>query len=100
MGGLATRGAEDFEFFKQYCVMAFRAQGFAEETNPEEVLDRMRKCLWLTKLDKDVKDMWAEMGICRGEDVMDMISGGLKSPDRITKENIVGGLTNERFFRK
>ena len=71
-----------------------------EETNPEEVLDRMRKCLWLTKLDKDVKDMWAEMDICRGDDVMDMNSGGLKSPDRITKENIVGGLTNERFFCK
>ena len=98
MGGLATRGSEDFEFFKQYCVMAFKAQDFAVETNPEEALDRMRKCLWLAKLDKDVKELWGDMGICRGEDAMDTIRSGMKSPDRIKKENIVGGMTNERFF--
>lgn len=101
MGGLATRGLDDFEFFKQYSVMAFKAQGFEERTNPEEVLDRMRKCLWLNKLDISVKDMWAEMGICKGEDIMDIGSpSGMKSPDRINKEDIVGGLTNERFFVK
>ncbi|KAF2444629.1 hypothetical protein P171DRAFT_484726 [Karstenula rhodostoma CBS 690.94] len=101
MGGLATRGTDDFEFYRQYSIGAFKSQGFAEDTNPEEVLDRMRKCLWLGKLDKHVKDMWAEMGICRGEDVMDMSSPSeMKSPDRIKKEDIVGGLTNERFFVK
>ncbi|KAJ4305066.1 hypothetical protein N0V90_000596 [Kalmusia sp. IMI 367209] len=100
MGGLAARHTENFDFFKRNCVMAFKAQGFNEDTNPEEVLDRMRKFLWLRKLDKDVKDVWAEMGICKGEDVVDMMMSGMKSPDRIKKEDIVGGLTNERFFGK
>ncbi|KAF1974681.1 hypothetical protein BU23DRAFT_88907 [Bimuria novae-zelandiae CBS 107.79] len=102
MGGLATRGSDDFAFFTRYSVAAFEAQGFARKTNPEEVLDRLRECLWLGKLDAKVKDMWQEMGICRGEDGAGSraSSEGLKSPERVRKEDIVGGLTNERFFGK
>jgi hypothetical protein len=100
MGGLAPRGTDDFDFFRSHSVGVFKSQGFGEMTNAEEVLDRMRKGLWLARLDKDVKDMWGEMGLCKGEDVTDMSSpsSGMKSPDRVKKEDIVGGLTNERFF--
>lgn len=101
MGGLATRGTDGFEFFRKYCVMAFEDQGFSAATNAEEVLDRMRKCLWLTKLDNDVKSLWAQMGICKGDEfALEMLESGYKSPDQIKKEDIVGGLTNERFFNK
>lgn len=101
LGGLATRSTDEFGFFTNRCVAAFKKQGFGAKTNPEEVLDRLRKFIWLGKLDTDIKDMWLEMGICMGEEAQETtpITQKSPSPDRtIKKEDIVGGLTNERFY--
>lgn len=98
MGALATQGTTEFAFFKRYCGVAFADQGFNEFTNAEELLDRMRKCLWLPKLDEEVKRLWAHIGFCKGEEVMETIETGPTSPKGIKDNEVVGSLTSNRFF--
>lgn len=100
LGALATQGTAEFSFFKQNCIRMLAAQGFNGMTDPEEILDRLRKCLWVPRLDREVKRMWPQMGFCNGEEAIESIEAGLKSPDRIKKEDVVGGLTVDRFFGK
>jgi hypothetical protein len=112
MGVLATSPAQqptpDFAFFKEYCGLAFADQGFNESSNPEEILDRLRNCLWLPKLDKKVKKLLVTMGFCVAEEVVETVEyadHGVSEDagwdvDAVGKEHVVGGLTNGRFFGK
>jgi hypothetical protein len=112
MGSLATYHSQqpkpDFPFFKQYCGLAFADQGFNELSNAAEILDRMRKCVWLPKLDRKAKKLLVGIGLCMGEEVVETVEGvddGAKEDvdwdvDVVGKEHVVGGLTNGRFFAK
>ncbi|KAF2687200.1 hypothetical protein K458DRAFT_485464 [Lentithecium fluviatile CBS 122367] len=112
IGALATHHPllpkPDFPIFSQYCSRAFTYLGFNASSNTEEVLDRMRKCIWMPKLDKKVKKILVAMGFCLGEEVMETVeyfddevsentNVGL---DVNEKGRVVGGLTNGRFFKK
>ena len=112
MGALATNHGQQpnsvFPFFKQCCGLVFADHGFDESSNTEEILDRMRKCIWLPKLDKKVKKLLNGMGFGRGEDVVETVEypgDGMTEDvawdvDALGKEHVVGGLTNGRFFGK
>ncbi|KAF2644661.1 hypothetical protein P280DRAFT_465955 [Massarina eburnea CBS 473.64] len=107
IGALATQGTENFAFFKENCGYAYANQGINEMTTPHEMLDRMRKCLWvgstssgvgsLQNLDEHAKKLWVAMGYTQ-EEVIDSIEEGVMSPDRIKTEDVVGGLTGDRFY--
>ncbi|KAF2473224.1 uncharacterized protein BDR25DRAFT_129824 [Lindgomyces ingoldianus] len=99
MGALAAQGSTEADFFAQYCSVAFAGAGFDEKTTAEELLDRMRKCLWIPLLlDNDVKKLWTQMGLARGEELEDDgLDGGLLSPE-IKDDDVVGLLTSTRFF--
>lgn len=97
MGALAAQGSSEAEFFAQYCSMAFADAGYDKRTNAEELLDRMRKGLWLPMLfDEEVKALWVNMRLVRGEEVVGR-EVGVMSPE-IKEEEVVGMLTSTRFF--
>ena len=112
MGALATYHAQqpkpDFPFFRQNCGLAFAGQGFTMSSNAEEVLDRMRKCIWLPKLDKKLKKLLVSIGFCLGDEVVETVEYGGDEPledvgwdvDAAEREHVVGGLTSGRFFGK
>ncbi|KAF1959576.1 hypothetical protein CC80DRAFT_590790 [Byssothecium circinans] len=115
IGALATQGTEHFAFFKENCRYAYANQGVNEMTTTHEMLDRMRKCLWigstpsssssssssraedLQNLDDEARKLWALMGYTQ-EEVFDSIEEGVMGLDRIKTEDVVGGLTGDRFY--
>lgn len=99
MGALAAQGSAESGFFAQHCGVAFADARFDEKTNAEELLDRMRKGLWVPMLfDKEVKTLWVKMGLVKGEEVV----GGEEGPmsPEIKEEEVVGMLTSTRFFTR
>jgi hypothetical protein len=99
MGALAAQGSTESAFFAQHCGVAFADARFDENTNAEELLDRMRKGLWVPMLfDKEVKALWVKMGLVGGEEVVGG-EDGLISPE-IKEEEVVGLLTSTRFFHR
>jgi hypothetical protein len=97
MGALAAQGSTETGFFARYCGVAFVDAGFDEQTNAEELLDRMRKGLWIPMLfDEEAKSLWVKMGLLRGEEVAGA-EDGMMSPE-IKEEEVVGMLTSTRFF--
>jgi hypothetical protein len=109
MGALATyhprQPLPDFLFFKQYCGLLLADQGFNEVLGAEDILERMKKCIWLPKLDEKVKtillgmrhkdDVATNIKECPSDGVMESVGRGL---DAGGKEHIVGVLTSGRFF--
>ncbi|KAF2262586.1 hypothetical protein CC78DRAFT_534629 [Lojkania enalia] len=102
MGAVAAQGSSEVAFFSQYCSVAFADAG-CDETTAEELLERMKKCLWIPNVfDEEVKRLWTQMGLVKGEeeDQNEMPNGqegGLISPE-INEDDIVGMLTSARFF--
>lgn len=100
MGSLAAQGSAESGFFAQYCSVAFADAGFDEKTNAEELLDRMRKGLWIPMVfDDEVKTLWVQMGLVKGEEADEVREEGLVSPE-IKEDDVVGLLTSTRFFKK
>ncbi|KAF2000034.1 hypothetical protein P154DRAFT_522825 [Amniculicola lignicola CBS 123094] len=100
MGALAAQESSESGFFAQYCSMAFPDAGVDERTTTEELLERMKKCLWVPAVfDEEVKKLWIQMGLAKGpySDV-DLDDGGMISPD-IREDDVVGIMTSERFFK-
>jgi hypothetical protein len=109
IGALATQGTESFVFFKENCGYAYANQGVDEMTTTHEMLALMRKCLWIgststgpdspQNLDEQAIKLWAQMGYAQ-EEVLDSVEEGVMSPDRVKTEDVIGGLTGDRFYRK
>jgi len=108
IGSLAAQGSAHMSFFAQYSTVAFADAGFDDNTSCEELLSRMKKCLWLSSLmDNDVEKLWARIGIATGGEESPRIeeerdssmasSSHVSSPDG-TDEAAVGRLTSTRFF--
>lgn len=109
LGALATQGTESFAFFKNHCQYVYAILGIDEYTTTHELLDRMRQCLWVGgnavggetsyNLDEELRKLWVLMGYTK-EEVLESTEDQVLSPDRINTEDVVGGLTSERFYRK
>ena len=100
MGALAAQGTSESRFFTQYCSVAFADAGLADTTSADELLERMKKCLWIPLLfDEDVKNLWIQIGLVKGEEekVQEVQEDGLLSPD-LKEDDVVGLLTSTRFF--
>lgn len=99
IGALAAQGTSESSFFTQYSSVAFADAGFDDKTNADELLDRMRKCLWVPLLlDDEAKKLWVRMGLVKGgrvEEVQD--ESGILNHD-VKDDDIVGLLTSARFF--
>lgn len=101
IGALAAQGTTEASFFSQYCSVAFADAGFDDKTSAEELLDRMKNCLWIPVVfDNEVKKLWAHMGLAKGVEEAIPDEGeldGLLSPE-IKEDDVVGLLTSARFF--
>lgn len=108
IGALAAQGTPNMDFFTQYSTVAFADAGVDDNTSCEELLERMKKCLWHSLLmDNDVKRVWARIGIATGGKespiLEDEYESPLVSPPIVTTsdgtdEAAVGRLTSTRFF--
>ena len=92
----------DSEYFADKSRFIFRDQGFTEQTNAEEILGRMKKCLWVPSLmDREVKALWTRMGLCRGEETIEEILEEEEEDQPELKDHaVVGTMTDTRFFPK
>jgi hypothetical protein len=98
MGALAAQGTAESAFFSQYCSVAFAGAGFDNKTNVDELLQRMKKCLWIPLLfDAEAKKLWVQTGLAKGEEVVDAPQKEEINPD-IKDDDVVGLLTSTRFF--
>ncbi|KAF2115863.1 hypothetical protein BDV96DRAFT_492097 [Lophiotrema nucula] len=100
MGALAAQGTSEAGFFTQYCSVAFADAGLDSTTSVDELLKRMKKCLWIPLLfDEDVKKLWIQIGLAKGGEkkAYEVQEGGLLSPD-LKEDDVVGLLTSTRFF--
>lgn len=101
IGTLAAQGTTEAVFFSDYCSFVFKNAGFDDKTNTDELLVRMKKCIWIpTVFDAEVKKLWVQMGLAKGmeEDLQDNAAAeGLISPE-IKEDDVVGSLTSARFF--
>ena len=100
MGALAAQNSTESAFFAQYCSVAFADAGFDGKTEANELLDRMRKGLWIPMLfDEESKKLWIQIGLVKSEGVGEIIEEGIVSPE-IKEDDVVGTLTSTRFFSK
>ncbi|KAF2735062.1 hypothetical protein EJ04DRAFT_222574 [Polyplosphaeria fusca] len=102
MGAMAAQGTGEFVFFTQYCSRAFADAGLDNKTtSADELLARMKRCLWIPLLfDDDVRKLWIHMGLAQSADVQEVVEdGALISPD-IKEDDVVGMLTSTRFFSR
>ncbi|KAF2205614.1 hypothetical protein GQ43DRAFT_477206 [Delitschia confertaspora ATCC 74209] len=100
MGGLAATGSTEMEFFSHYCTTAFADTGFHEKPTSEELLDKMKSCLWIGKvLDADARRLWTHIRLVRGEGDEGLMEG-FKVLDVERGHDAVGLLTRNRFFSK
>lgn len=97
MGALAAQGTADASFFSHYSSVAFADAGFDDKTSTDELLDRMKKLIWIPMLfDDEVSSLWVHMGIAKGESPPAEVDN-LGSPE-IKEDDVVGLLTSARFF--
>ncbi|CAI6340214.1 unnamed protein product [Periconia digitata] len=109
LGAMATQGTESFAFFKHHCRIVYANQGIHELTTTHELLDRMRQCLWIGgnavggevsyNLDEELRKLWILLGYTK-EEIAETVEDQVYSPDSLDNEDVVGGLTIERFYRK
>jgi hypothetical protein len=98
MGVLAAQGTPELAFFSQYCSIAFADAGFDDRTNADELLQRMKNCLWIPLLfDAEAKKMWVQTGLVKGERVVETTQEREIRPD-IKDDDVVGLLMTTRFF--
>jgi hypothetical protein len=97
IGSLAAQGTAESSFFTQYSFVAFSHAGLADRTSAEELLRRMKTCLWVPwLLDEEATRLWAKTGLVRGR-VEEQMDDGMLSPE-IREDIAVGLLTSHRFF--
>jgi hypothetical protein len=108
IGTLAAQESQHFDFFAQYSTAALAEAGVDDTTPCDELLARMKGCLWLSSLmDQDVRKLWARIGIGRADEEMRGIKeeqdespvSHVTTPDEDDRdEAAVGRLTSMRFF--
>jgi hypothetical protein len=97
IGSLAAQGTAESSFFTQYSFVAFSHAGLTDRTSAEELLRRMKTCLWVPwLLDEEATRLWAKTGLVRGR-VEEQMDDGMLSPE-IREDIAVGLLTSHRFF--
>ncbi|KAF2501455.1 hypothetical protein BU16DRAFT_613350 [Lophium mytilinum] len=106
LGTLAAQGSQHMGFFTRYSTVAFADAGVDSNTSCEDLLARMKRCLWHSSLmDNAVKKLWVKFGLAKSGDEgpveddeldTDTVSH-VSSPDGID-EAAVGRLTSTRFF--
>jgi hypothetical protein len=104
IGSLATYHPQhpplDYFFFRQYCRVVLADQDFEVPLEVENILVRMKNCIWLPKLDEKVRLMLLDKGSPGGEVVDEVTESMRMSIEADKKKHIVGGLTSGRFFGK
>ncbi|KAF2815045.1 uncharacterized protein BDZ99DRAFT_435125 [Mytilinidion resinicola] len=106
LGTLAAQGSPHMGFFTQYSTVAFADAGIDNNTSCDELLARMKMCLWQSSLmDNAVKKLWVKIGIAKGDDEWLVVDdepdtetvSHMSSPDG-QSETTVASLTSTRFF--
>ncbi|KAF2191344.1 hypothetical protein K469DRAFT_656147 [Zopfia rhizophila CBS 207.26] len=101
MGALAAQGSTEWGFFAQYCSVTFADAGFDEKTTTEELLQKMKKCLWIPSLlDKDVGKLWLQIGLTTNDETVDEEEEVEMVNLEVKDDDAVGMLTSNRFFSK
>jgi len=108
IGMLAAQGSQHFDFFAQYSTTAFAEAGVDDTTPCDELLARMKGCLWLSSLmDQDVRKLWARIEIGGGGEEMrgikeeqdkSLFNHVITPHEDDRAEAAVGRLTSTRFF--
>ncbi|KAF2019607.1 hypothetical protein BU24DRAFT_342963 [Aaosphaeria arxii CBS 175.79] len=98
LGEMAAQGSSQAGSFFHYCPLIFPDTGLDNKPTAQELLDRMKKCLWVPMLfDDEVSRLWIKMGVAKGAQMDGADGAGMLSP-QIDKDDVVGLMTNTRFF--
>ena len=109
MGALGSRslpkvhrstGTEaEMSFFREYIKCLFTGEMCSHTTSAEQLLTRMRTCLWIPSVfDERVKSIWVLMGLCGANEMeLDDISSS-EGELVIEDEYALGQSTTLRFF--
>ncbi|KAF1921040.1 hypothetical protein BDU57DRAFT_553269 [Ampelomyces quisqualis] len=108
MGGLGAKSLSkynitpkhepDISFFQEHIRLACADEHLDHHTSVDQLLDRMRTCLWISSVfDERARSLWESMGLC-GSLVVDLKDLRSSDGEQVDVEYALGRSTTLRFF--
>jgi hypothetical protein len=91
-------GEPELVFFTEHVRFAFASDTLAQNTSTDQLLGRVRSCLWIPSVfDERAKLLWVSMGLC-GAYISEIEDVSSSEGEQVENEYALGQSTTLRFF--
>lgn len=94
----ARKQDPDISFFEEHIRLAFPGEQLDHNTFVEQLLDRVRTCLWISSVfDVRASRLWISIGLC-GSSVVELEDLSSNDGEQVEVEYALGQSTTLKFF--